>query len=163
MLGTRLQHYVIEARLGRGGTGTVYRANDTVLDRTVAIKMLEVADADARSHLLHEARAASALNHPNIVTIHGVEQDGDTAFIVMEHVAGAPLDRAVPEGGLPAAQALRYAVEIADALAAAHAAGDRASRHQAGERDHHGGRPGQGARLRHRAAHGAARGRNAGA
>jgi formylglycine-generating enzyme required for sulfatase activity/dienelactone hydrolase/predicted Ser/Thr protein kinase len=123
MIGTWLQHYVIEARLGRGGMGTVYRATDTVLDRTVAIKMLEVADADARSHLLHEARAASALNHPNIVTIHGVEQHGDTAFIVMEHVAGTPLDRAVPEGGLPPAQAIRYAVEIADALAAAHAGG----------------------------------------
>jgi eukaryotic-like serine/threonine-protein kinase len=123
MIGTSLQHYVIEARLGRGGMGTVYRATDTVLDRTVAIKVLEVAEADARLHLLREARAASALNHPNIVTIHGVEQQGDTAFIVMEHVAGTPLDRAVPDGGLPPAQALRYAVEIADALAVAHAAG----------------------------------------
>ena len=123
MIGTTLQHYVIEARLGRGGMGTVYRARDTVLDRTVAIKMLEVADADARLRLLHEARAASSLNHPNIVTIHGVEQHGDTAFIVMEHVEGTPLDRAVPEGGLPPAQALRYAIEIADALAEAHAHG----------------------------------------
>ena len=103
--------------------GTVYRARDTELDRTVAIKVLEVAEGEARARLLHEARAASALNHPNIVTIHGVQQHGDVAFIVMEHVEGVPLDRAVPDGGLPPAQALAYAIEIADALAAAHAQG----------------------------------------
>ena len=123
MLGTMLQHYLVEARLGAGGMGTVYRARDTELDRTVAIKVLEVAEGEARARLLHEARAASALNHPNIVTIHGVQQQGDVAFIVMEHVEGVPLDRAVPDGGLPPAQALGYAIEIADALAAAHAQG----------------------------------------
>jgi eukaryotic-like serine/threonine-protein kinase len=123
MLGTTLQHYLVEARLGAGGMGTVYRARDTELDRTVAIKVLEVAEGEGRVRLLHEARAASALNHPNIVTIHGVQQHGDVAFIVMEHVEGVPLDRAVPDGGLPPAQALTYAIEIADALAAAHALG----------------------------------------
>ncbi len=123
MLGTTLQHYLVEARLGQGGMGTVYRARDTELDRTVAIKVLEVAEGEGRARLLHEARAASALNHPNIVTIHGVQQHGDVAFIVMEHVEGVPLDRAVPDGGLPPAQALAYAIEIADALAAAHAQG----------------------------------------
>ena len=123
MLGSTLQHYLVEARLGAGGMGTVYRARDTELDRTVAIKVLEVAEGEARARLLHEARAASALNHPNIVTIHGVQQHGDVAFIVMEHVEGVPLDRAVPDGGLPPAQALAYAIEIADALAAAHAQG----------------------------------------
>jgi formylglycine-generating enzyme required for sulfatase activity/dienelactone hydrolase len=123
MIGTRLLHYLVEARLGQGGMGTVYRARDTELDRTVAIKVLEVADGEARARLLHEARAASALNHPNIVTIHGVQQQGDVAFIVMEHVAGEPLDRVIPDGGLPPAQALGYATQIADALAAAHAQG----------------------------------------
>jgi predicted Ser/Thr protein kinase len=123
MVGTRLLHYVIEARLGAGGMGTVYLARDTVLDRTVAIKVLDVGDTDARARLLHEARAASALNHPNIVTVHAVEQQGETAFIVMEHVEGVPLHRAIPEGGLPAAEAIRHAIGLADALAAAHAHG----------------------------------------
>jgi formylglycine-generating enzyme required for sulfatase activity/predicted Ser/Thr protein kinase/predicted esterase len=123
MVGTTLLHYRIEARLGQGGMGTVYRARDLALERIVAIKVLDVSDPSARSRLVHEARAASALNHPNIVTIHGVEQDGDVAFIVMEHVEGLPLDTAIPAGGLPAPQAIRYALEMADAVAAAHAAG----------------------------------------
>lgn len=123
MVGTRLLHYVIDARLGAGGMGTVYLARDTVLDRTVAIKVLDEAEGAARARLLHEARAASALNHPNIVTVHAVEQQGDTAFIVMEHVEGVPLHRAIPEGGLPAAEALRHAIGLTDALAVAHAHG----------------------------------------
>ena len=157
MLGTTLQHYLVEARLGQGGMGTVYRARDTELDRTVAIKVLEVADGEARARLLHEARAASALNHPNIVTIHGVQQHGDVAFIVMEHVEGVPLDRAVPDGGLPPAQAL--ALRHRDRRRAGRGArpGHRPPRHQAGQRDRHPGRPGEGARLRHRAPLGAAR------
>ncbi len=123
MIGSTVLHYVIEERLGQGGMGTVYRARDTELQRTVAIKMLEVAGDDTRARLLHEARAASALNHPHIVTVHGVQQQGDVAFIVMEHVVGVSLDRAVPPGGLPLTSVLRHAIDIADALAAAHAQG----------------------------------------
>ncbi len=123
MIGTTLLHYTVEERLGKGGMGTVYRARDTELNRTVAIKIIEITGAEARARLLHEARAAAALNHPHIVTIHGVQQQGDVAFIVMEHVAGVPLDRAVPAEGLPLAQALRCAADIADALADAHAQG----------------------------------------
>ena len=123
MIGSTLRHYIVETRIGQGGMGTVYRARDTALDRTVAIKILQVADDGARARLLHEARAASALNHPGILTIHAVEQDEAIAFIVMEHVDGVPLDRAIPAEGLPLAQALRYALEMADALAAAHAHG----------------------------------------
>ena len=124
MIGTTLLHYAIDARLGEGGMGTVYRARDTVLNRTVALKVLASgADAESTKRLLHEARAASALNHPNSVTIHAVEQQGDLAFIVMEHVAGVPLDRAIPGGGFPLERALRYAGEIAGAVAAAHAQG----------------------------------------
>jgi formylglycine-generating enzyme required for sulfatase activity/dienelactone hydrolase/predicted Ser/Thr protein kinase len=123
MIGSRLLHYLVEQQLGRGGMGTVYLARDTVLDRTVAIKVLEVADEAHRERLLHEARAASALNHPGIVTIHGVQQQGDVAFIVMEHVDGTPLDRVVPLGGLPLVQALQFALDVADAVAEAHAHG----------------------------------------
>jgi formylglycine-generating enzyme required for sulfatase activity/dienelactone hydrolase len=124
MIGTTLLHYAIDARLGEGGMGTVYRARDTVLNRTVALKVLASgADAESTKRLLHEARAASALNHPNSVTIHAVEQQGDLAFIVMEHVAGVPLDRAIPGGGFSLERALRYAGEISGAVAAAHAQG----------------------------------------
>jgi serine/threonine protein kinase len=81
MIGTNLLHYAIDARLGEGGMGIVYRARDTVLNRTVALKVLNsAAGAESIRRLLHEARAASALNHPNSVTIHAVEQHGDVAF-----------------------------------------------------------------------------------
>jgi len=126
MIGSTLRHYAIDARLGEGGMGTVYRARDTVLNRTVAIKVLAESgpdDPESARRLLHEARAASALNHPHIVTIHAVEQHDDTAFIVMEHVDGEPLGRAIPLGGLPIDRALDHACDIADALAAAHEQG----------------------------------------
>ncbi|HEX6465252.1 MAG TPA: serine/threonine-protein kinase, partial [Vicinamibacterales bacterium] len=122
MIGSTLSHYVVDAFLGQGGMGAVYRARDTVLNRTVAIKVLTSAgDAESKRRLLHEARAASALNHPNIVTIHAVERDRDVDFIVMEYVAGQPL--AIPAGGLPVDRAVEYADQIAAALAAAHEAG----------------------------------------
>ena len=91
--GTTLSHYVIEELLGAGGMGQVYRARDTVLGRTVAIKVLAPAadDSESKRRLLREARAASALNHHNVVTIHSVEQERGLDFIVMEHVAGTPL------------------------------------------------------------------------
>ena len=122
MIGSTLSHYAVEALLGEGGMAAVYRARDTVLHRTVAIKVLPGAgDRESTRRLLREARAACALNHPNIVTIHAVEHEGDTDFIVMEHVAGAPL--AVPAGGLPIDRAIDYASQVAAALAAAHDAG----------------------------------------
>lgn len=123
MVGSTLLHYAIDARLGHGGMATVYRAHDTMLNRTVAIKVLDAGDSEATQRLLHEARAASALNHPNSVTVHAVEQQGGIAFIVMEHVQGETLDRAIPSVGLPVDRALRYASEITDAIAAAHAQG----------------------------------------
>jgi len=126
MIGTNLLHYSIDRLLGQGGMGAVYRARDTVLGRTVAIKVLTTpggADPDATRRLLREARAASALSHPNIVTIHAVERAGDVDFIVMECAAGEPLARAIPDGGLPIDRALAYACQIADALVAAHEAG----------------------------------------
>ncbi|HET7619749.1 MAG TPA: protein kinase [Vicinamibacterales bacterium] len=123
MVGSTLAHYRIEAVLGSGGMGTVYRARDTELDRTVAIKVLSAGAGDARQQLLREARAASALAHSGIVTIHSIEHRDGVDFIVMEHVAGQSLIDAIPENGLPIETAIDYATQIAQALAAAHASG----------------------------------------
>jgi formylglycine-generating enzyme required for sulfatase activity/predicted esterase len=130
MIGSTLGHYRIEALLGEGGMGAVYRAHDTRLDRTVAIKLLTITSHDERAHsAIREARAASALNHPNIITVHAVESApaapaaGEIEFIVMECVAGTPLSRIIPAGGLPVERALDYAAQMASALAAAHDAG----------------------------------------
>ena len=120
MVGRTLAHYRIEERIGAGGMGVVYRARDTQLERSVALKVVgEGAQfgENARARLLREARTASALNHPNICTIYdaGVS-DGET-YIAMELVEGRPLSNLVPGDGLPVETALRYAVQIADALA----------------------------------------------
>ena len=118
--------YRIEAKIGQGGMGVVYRAWDTRLDRRIALKVLrpeQLNDPVHRQRLVREARAASALNHPNIVTVHDVGSDRDIDFIAMENVEGRPLDEIVPPAGLPPKQVLAYAMQIAGALAGAHAAG----------------------------------------
>jgi serine/threonine protein kinase len=117
MIGSTLSHYIVEALLGEGGMGVVYRAHDTVLDRTVALKVLATTatnDAESKQRLLKEARAASALNHPNIVTIYAVEREGNLDFIVMEHVSGTPLT--VSPSGLPLDRAIDYACQMAGAF-----------------------------------------------
>jgi formylglycine-generating enzyme required for sulfatase activity/predicted Ser/Thr protein kinase/dienelactone hydrolase len=121
-----ISHYRIEAEIGRGGMGVVYRAVDTRLGRAVAIKVLPTdttGDPERQRRFLREAQSASALNHPNIVTIYEVGADAETTFIAMELVDGTPLDRLLAQGPLPVATALEYAVQIAGALAAAHARG----------------------------------------
>ncbi len=126
MIGRRLSHYEMIERLGEGGMGTVYRALDSRLGRPVAIKVLRLeamGSEDRTRRFKQEARAASALNHPNIVTIHDIGSEAGVDFIVMEYVAGAPLHRLIPPGGMPLEQALDYAVQITSALAAAHAVG----------------------------------------
>jgi len=126
MIGTSLKHYRIVERIGAGGMGVVYRALDTHLDRTVAIKVLRpeaVEDAERKWRFVREAKAASALNHPHIVTIHDIDSDGGVDFMVMEYVAGTSLDRVIPPSGLPVEQALDLAEQMASALGAAHAAG----------------------------------------
>jgi len=124
MVGSTLSHYTIEALLGQGGMGTVYRARDTLLNRTVAIKVLSRADAAAgRNDLLREARAASALSHPHIVTIHAVEEQDGVDFIVMEHVAGRPLAEAIGSSGVRVDAFVEYALQLSGALASAHDAG----------------------------------------
>src|SRR5262245_61381615 len=126
MIGTTLRHYRIVEKIGEGGMGVVYRAVDMHLDRTVAIKVLRpeaVGDAERKWRFVREAKAASALNHPHIVTIHDIDSDQGVDFMVMEHVEGTPLDRLIPKEGLPLAQALEYAEQVAAALGAAHTAG----------------------------------------
>ena len=94
-----LLHYEILEELGRGGMGIVYKARDVHLDRLTAIKVLpadKVADPERTRRFIQEARAASALNHPNIVTIHDISRDDDIDFIVMEYVSGKTLDASFP-------------------------------------------------------------------
>jgi len=126
MTGRTLGHYQIEAKLGEGGMGVVYRARDTHLDRPVAVKVL-AADAltnpERKRRFVQEAKAASALNHPNIITIYDIDNHGGIDYIAMEYVAGQSLDRPIGHQGLPLRDALPYAIQIAAALAAAHQAG----------------------------------------
>jgi tetratricopeptide (TPR) repeat protein/tRNA A-37 threonylcarbamoyl transferase component Bud32 len=121
MIGSSFSHYKIEAQLGAGGMGVVYRAHDTMLRRRVAIKFLKgTSDDQSRARLLKEARAASALNHPNICTIHEVAEVDDQTCIVMEYVQGVQLESMIVPGGLPSETFYRYALQIADALMHAH-------------------------------------------
>ena len=124
--GRSISHYELIEKVGEGGMGIVYKARDTQLDRLVAIKVLpadKVANADRKLRFVQEAKAASALNHPNIVIIHEIGSEDGADFIVMELIAGRTLDRLIPRGGLKTAEVLKYAIPVADALARAHAAG----------------------------------------
>jgi Tol biopolymer transport system component/predicted Ser/Thr protein kinase len=126
MIPRTLGHYEILERIGDGGMGVVYRAVDTRLGRPVALKLLRqdrVITPESRKRFAHEARAASALNHPHIVTIYDVGREGDVDFIAMEYLAGDSLADVIRRGRLKPADGLEYAVQIADALSAAHAAG----------------------------------------
>ena len=126
MIGRTLGHYRIESKLGEGGMGVVYQAHDTRVNRRVAIKVLppeRVADPVLTQRFTQEARAAGALNHPNIVTIHDIQSDAGINFIVMEYIEGQTFAELIPSTGLPVLQVVRYGVQIADALARAHAAG----------------------------------------
>jgi Tol biopolymer transport system component/serine/threonine protein kinase len=157
MVGKTISHYRVLEKLGEGGMGVVYKAKDTHLDRLVAVKLLpaeRVADAERKRRFIQEAKAASALNHPNIITIYAIESEPCTAgvspagpcqitpahpgpagetpavhpenrcdFIVMEYVAGKTLRELIGRKGLKLSETLKYAIQVADALAAAHAAG----------------------------------------
>jgi len=124
--GQRLGSYEVLAPLGAGGMGEVYRARDTRLGREVAIKVLptELAgDADRLKRFEREARAASSLNHPNIVTVHEVGETGGAPYLVMELVEGKTLRELLAAGGLPARRVLEVAAQVAGGLAKAHEAG----------------------------------------
>ena len=124
---TRLGPYRIVGLLGVGGMGEVYRARDERLNRLVAVKVLPAdrvaASAERRTRFIQEAQLASALQHPNIVTIFDIGSTDLGDYLAMELVRGRTLDAVIPQAGLPLPSALRYASQIVDALAAAHAAG----------------------------------------
>jgi serine/threonine protein kinase len=126
MVGSTVLHYQFLEKLGSGGMGDIYKALDTRLNRYVAIKVLTTAaagDPERRRRFIQEAQAASALNHPNIITIHDIISEGNTEFMVMEYVTGKTLVDLIPKGGLRVAQVLKYSVQMADALQVAHASG----------------------------------------
>jgi serine/threonine protein kinase len=126
MIGRRISHYEVNEALGSGGMGVVYRAHDVTLDRDVAIKVLpgdRPRTENARRRFRREAMAASALSHPNIITIYEISCDGETDFIAMEYVRGSTLTTILKSRKLSLEEALQYAVQISDALAKAHGAG----------------------------------------
>jgi Kae1-associated kinase Bud32 len=105
--------------------GVVYKALDRSLDRFVAIKFLPaefISNADRRKRFVREAKTASALNHPGIITVHEIDTEHEQPFIVMEYVEGRSLNQLIHKGRLSVADALNFAIQISDALAAAHAA-----------------------------------------
>jgi serine/threonine protein kinase len=125
MIGRTVSHYQIVERLGEGGMGVVYKARDTRLNRFVAIKVLppDKGTHDRRLRFAREAQAASALNHPNIITIYDIVEEDGADFIVMEYVHGKMLADLIGRKGFRVQDALKYAVQIAEGLAKAHSAG----------------------------------------
>jgi Tol biopolymer transport system component len=141
MIGQSLSHYRVLEKLGAGGMGEVWLAEDTTLKRKVALKVLPAGVAtdpdpsrasgssrarsrdDRLARFQREAEAVAALSHPNIVTIYSIEQDGDVRFLTMERVEGQSLDQVIPRGGLPLGQVLEIGATLADALAASHEKG----------------------------------------
>jgi TolB-like protein/predicted Ser/Thr protein kinase len=126
LVGRAIGHHQVLELLGEGGMGVVYKAKDTRLGRLVAVKVMRpewAEDTGCQRRLEREAQAASALNHPNILTIYEIGRDEDVSFIAMEYVPGGTLAEALASGPLPTDRALNLAAQVADALAAAHAAG----------------------------------------
>jgi Tol biopolymer transport system component/tRNA A-37 threonylcarbamoyl transferase component Bud32 len=126
MIGKTIAHYQVVGKLGEGGMGVVYKARDLHLDRFLALKLLppeRVADPERKRRFVQEAKAASALNHPNIVHIYELGEFEGAQFIAMEYVEGKTLDQLIGRKGLRLNDALKSAVQIADALSKAHSAG----------------------------------------
>ena len=126
LVGGMLAHYRVVERIGGGAMGEIFLAEDTRLGRRVALKVLPadaVTNVERLQRFRTEARAAAAVHHPNIVTIHGVEESGGVHFPAMELVEGRTLREVIPRGGLPFAEFLRLAVQLTEAVAVAHAAG----------------------------------------
>ena len=157
-----LKHYRITDKLGQGGMGEVYRAEDTKLNRYVAIKLLTASTVEnetARRRLLQEARSAAALNHPSIVTVHAIDDHDGLDFIVMEYVEGETLKSVIERGGIPLAQLLDIGVQVADALSLGSRAQHNPPRHKERKHTAHFCGARQGARLRIGEEYSPARGR----
>jgi serine/threonine protein kinase len=126
MTGQTLGHFQILEKLGSGGMGEVYKARDNRLNRLVAVKVLppdKVANAERKRRFIQEAQSASALNHPNIVTIYDINEVHGVDYMVMEFIAGKTLDATIPRQGMRLGEALKIAIPVADGLAKAHSAG----------------------------------------
>jgi serine/threonine protein kinase len=126
MVGKKILHYQLIEKIGAGGMGEIYKGQDARLNRLVAVKILSPGlstDPERKRRFFQEAQAASALNHPNIITLYDIVSEGDMQCIVMEYISGKTLRDLTPAGGLAPPQALQYATQIASALTAAHAAG----------------------------------------
>src|SRR5215469_4822881 len=124
--GTKLGPYEIQSPLGAGGMGEVYRARDTRLDRTVAIKILSShlsGNPEAKQRFDREARAISSLSHPNICMLHDVGHQDGVDFLVMEYLEGETLADRLTKGPLPPEQVLKYGIEICEGLERAHNTG----------------------------------------
>jgi serine/threonine protein kinase len=123
MIGKTISHYNILEKLGEGGMGVVYKANDTKLERIIAIKFLPdhiSANSEERKRFMIEAKAAAALNHPNIATIHAIEESDDEMFIVMEYIDGIELKEKINTDPISIDETLDIAIQIAEGLDAAH-------------------------------------------
>jgi serine/threonine protein kinase len=126
MIGQTILHYKILAKLGEGGMGVVYKAEDTKLKRLVALKFLPssiMASEAEKTRFIHEAQAAAALNHPNICTIYEINEIDEQAFIAMEFVEGQSLKEKIEDGPLKLDEALNIAMQVAEGLQAAHEKG----------------------------------------
>ncbi len=126
MVGTTISHYKILEKIGQGGMGTVYRAQDTTLDREVAIKVLPeqfTQDPQRLARFEREAKLLASLNHPNIAAIHSFEHSDDVHFLVLELVPGETLQELVAKGPLPVEETLEICRQIAEGVEAAHEKG----------------------------------------
>ena len=128
IIGKSLTHYEITSQIGKGGMGEVYQAKDTKLGRDVAIKVLPeefALDPDRIARFQREAKLLASLNHPNIAAIYGLEESDGTHFLVLELIDGDTLADRLKHGTLPVEEALKLALQIAEALEAAHEKGAR--------------------------------------
>ena len=126
MIGKTISHYMILEKLGEGGMGVVYKAQDTKLDRIVALKFLPkhlLCDEEAKTRFTHEAKAASALDHPNIAAIHEIDEIEGECFISMAYIEGKSIKELIKEKTLSIEEILNIAIQIAEGLNAAHKRG----------------------------------------